>query len=80
MKNQLVVHKNKNLNLFLDFRTGFKNSINLIDLAFLIDKPISRPQYDCDGTIYGYDESVPIHVHAIDQPNITAEKMLWKAR
>ena len=64
-----------------DFRTGEKlaDGEDTVDLLFLVDKPISKPSYNHDGTIAIYEESVSIHVQAIDQSTVTAEKLLWKA-
>ena len=64
-----------------DDRTGHKliTDTDTIDLAFLIDKPTSKPIYNYDSTIVYYEESIPVHVQAINQLGLTAEKLLWKA-
>jgi len=57
----------------------FKNPLNY-DVVYFIDKPTSTPEsVDWDGSILGYKESIPIHVHALNKTGLTAEKLLWKA-
>lgn len=54
-------------------------TITLNELLFMVNKPQVVALYNLDRTIYGYEESIPIHVYAVDKPSLTAEKILWKA-
>ena len=49
------------------------------DLTILVGTPTSKPRTGHDYSIIGYEEAVPIYVHAIDKYGITAEELLWKA-
>ena len=66
------------LEFIADGRTGRAPS-DIIDIGFFIDKPTSKAIYDHDSTIAYYNESIPIHVHCVDRPDVTSELLLWKA-
>jgi len=66
------------LEFIADYRTG-RNPYDIIDIGFFIDKPTAKARYSSARTIYGYEESIPIHVHCVDRPGVTSELLLWKA-
>jgi len=50
-----------------------------VDLIFSVGDVTSTPLVGYDKKAYGYDESVPVTVSAIDKAGITGEKLRWKA-
>jgi hypothetical protein len=54
-------------------------TVPAVDLIILVDKPTVKPIKNHDSEIIYYEETIPVHVHAIDKTGITAEKLLWKA-
>ena len=54
---------------------GTKN----VDLLYTIGTPTSSPLVDWDGTIYDYEEAVPIYVQCVTKQGITGNKLKWKA-
>lgn len=65
--------------------SGSRNPLELIffgdknvDLLFIIGKPTSRPLIEHDRGVYGYEESVPIQLVAIDKQHVNAELLIWK--
>jgi len=66
--------------------TGSQNPLETIffgdlnkDLLFIYHKPVSNPLIDHDLGVYGYKESVPIQLVAIDKHHINAELLIWQA-
>lgn len=56
----------------------FKGTKNL-DLVFSIQKSDAEPLMDSAHSIYGYEESLPIEISAVDKYDITAVNLVWKA-
>jgi hypothetical protein len=50
-----------------------------VTVVFTVEEPESSPLVDFDGSIYGYDESLPIKISCIDKQGVTATKLKWKA-
>jgi len=50
-----------------------------VDLVFSVGEPARTALLDYFGSIYGYEEKVPITFYAIDKEGITADKLKWKA-
>jgi hypothetical protein len=48
------------------------------DLVYCIFKPDTAALVDWDGTIYGYNERVPIKVYTVTKQGITGTKLLWQ--
>jgi hypothetical protein len=49
------------------------------DLVWCIFPPNTEPLYDWDGSIYGYNEKVPIVIRTVTKQGITGPKILWQA-
>lgn len=49
-----------------------------VDLLFLVSKPDSQPLLSHDHVIYGYRESVPVKIMAVDKTGVDGLKLVWK--
>jgi len=57
----------------------FSDNYSGFSVVFFVDKPTSKARYSSAKSIYAYEESIPVHVHAVDKTGVTAELLLWKA-
>jgi hypothetical protein len=48
-------------------------------VIFCVGKPISTPLLGFKHTPYGYDETVPITIIAVDRTDVMGDKLLWQA-
>lgn len=59
-----------------DKRLGYKSKD--LNGLFIIEDPTSKPLLDVDQAVWGYEESVPITVVAVDKQYFTGTKLRWK--
>jgi hypothetical protein len=57
-------------------RHEFRAAANPVQGLYVIDHPTSTPLYGTQG-IYGYDESVPIHIYTVDSSACSGDPLSW---